>query len=120
MKHLQLEREAWLRALDYIQEENIYFKTNLAFIIKNDIDIQTLEEAEHFHSIFINNDSMIALLRHDILELSRMTTDKRNNKNNMDSNEEMQDKIRNAITLTEDEFNKLKMLFSAYLAKALL
>ncbi len=119
-KHLQLERETWLRTLDYMQQENIYFKTNLAYIIKNGVDASMLEQAEHFQSIFINKDTMIALLRNDISLLANNQEQGKATKENIDRRAAEQDEIRSGIATIEQEFSKLKILFAEYMAKALL
>ena len=115
---MQLERETWLRTLDYIQQENVFLKNNLAYIIKNGIDTPMPEQAEYFQNIFINKDTMIALLRHDILDLCSHAAGKE--RKNGDGPSTEQDKIRADMALIEREFRKLKNLFNMYQEQTLL
>lgn len=114
--HLQQERQTWLRTLDYIQQETIHLKNQLAEIIKTDIQNGLLEKAEYFQSEFLNKDTVIALLRYDIAkqnnaEVSGPDTEKRITKK--------QDKLRSDMEKMEKEFSRLKFDFNNYLAQAL-
>lgn len=100
----QEERYTWLRMLDVIQQENIELKNQLAEMIKNDIGRKSLERAEYYQNEFLNKDTIIALLRHDIV--------RQNNTEKL-----KQEKLRRDMDLMGKEFNRLKTEFSNYLVK---
>lgn len=111
------EQQKWLRTLDYLQQENIFLKNQLANIIKNDISSVSLEKAEYFQNEFLNKDAVIALIRYDIAKQSKATT-------NLDPEAERKtakrhEKLRSDIEKMEKEFNRLKHDFSTYIAKGL-
>lgn len=63
------ETNAWLRTLDYLQQENIHMKTRLAAIVKANLSPEMLEKIEYFQNAFLNKDTVIAFLRRDINKL---------------------------------------------------
>lgn len=109
-KYLQWERDAWLRMLEYIGQENIVFKNTLAEVVRKDIGKDVLEQAEQFQNIFIYRDTVIALTRHIIAVQDKpykyITA--------------QQDKIRTDMAEIEKDFLLLKLRFGNYLADALL
>jgi hypothetical protein len=108
------ERQAWLRSLDFIQQETIHLKNNLAIIIKNDIDSALLENAEFFQNEFIKKDTVISLLRHDIAKQAKMP--------DIDDKiaEEKQEKLRHDMEKVEKELSRLKFEYNNCLAKTLI
>jgi hypothetical protein len=100
----QEERYIWLRALDIIQQENIELKNQLAEMMKHDIEIKALEKAEYYQNEFLNKDTVIALLRHDIIKQTNTEPNK-------------QDKLRKDMDMMSKEFRRLKLEFNNYLAK---
>jgi hypothetical protein len=64
------EISTWLRMLDYQQQENVYMKTRIAEMVKHSVSRETLERLEHYQNLFLNKDTVIALLRRDIMQLA--------------------------------------------------
>ena len=56
----------WLNVLAGLEKENIEMKARLALILKNSVSRSFIDTAESFQQIFIDNDQMISILRHDI------------------------------------------------------
>ena len=65
----KFEINAWLRTLDYLQQENIHMKTHLAEVLKAHVNETTLEKAEYYQNVFLNKDTVIAFMRRDINKL---------------------------------------------------
>lgn len=101
---LQEERYTWLHALDIIQQENIELKNQLAERMKNDIGRKALEKAEYYQNEFLNKDTIIILLRRDIIKQSSSEPSKL-------------DKLRKDMELMGKEFSRLKTEFNNYLAR---
>jgi hypothetical protein len=115
-KQLQCEVDAWLRMLIFLKEENVYLKTRLADIAQVRFDKNFLDEAEKFQASFINNDTIIALLKNDILTHSRLSaryTDL-NNTYNIPAN---QKELREDMEKLEKEFRRLTVEFNNYADK---
>lgn len=67
---LKQEQEVWLKTLERLRLENLLLKNRLIEIIRKDISKDQLEKAEFFQGLFLDKDTVIALLRRDI---ARMT-----------------------------------------------
>jgi|SRR5690606_34842631 len=104
------EINAWLRTLDYLQQENIYMKTRLAETMKDQVNSATLEKAEYYQSAFINKDTVIAFLRQDILQFQE---------NNIPEAEarERKNVLQADMQKMEKEFAKLKFEFNDFIQK---
>lgn len=113
----QEEQQKWLRTLDYLQQENIFLKNQLANIIKNDISSVSLEKAEYFQNEFLNKDAVIALIRYDIVKQNKSNTslDPETERKSVKRHE----KLRSDIEKMEKEFSRLKHDFSVYLTKGI-
>lgn len=69
MDTFQKEADGWKQMLDCIIKENINLKIRLAGILTERIDQQeNIERAEAYQTRFIQNDVIIGLIRHDIVE----------------------------------------------------
>ena len=67
---LKQEQEVWLKTLERLRLENLLLKNRLIEVIRKDISKEQLEKAEFFQGLFLDKDTVIALLRRDI---ARMT-----------------------------------------------
>ncbi len=105
------ERDSWLKILNVIQQENIFFKHNLANLLKNDIKPDTLEKGEQFQNQFLNMDTVIAILRHDVAVLNNLLGDE-------GTPDDTQEKLRTSIKKMETEFAQLQSKFNGYLCAA--
>jgi len=118
-RHLKQERQTWLRTLDYIQVEHVLLKNCLSDILKNDITAEVLEEVEYFQNQFINNDTIIALLRRDIAGLNKLSEFSAVADTDFTKLYKKQGKLRADIELMELGFIRLKFKFQSYFAEAL-
>jgi len=117
IKNLKNEIDTWVRALNYIQEENIFLKNRLSEIIKNDVSEAALEQFEYFQNQLINKDTITGLLRHDIADHCRSLEDPEQQSVNFSIILNKQDHFRKDINTMEKDFNKLKVEFNRYLAQ---
>ncbi len=67
MEHYRQELSAWVRTLDYHQQENVHLKNLLAEILK-DSSQELPDKVEYYQNRLINNDTLLAIIRHDIRE----------------------------------------------------
>lgn len=107
----QEERYRWLRLLDGIQQENIDLKNRLAELIKNEVGAKVLEKAEYYQNQFLNKDTVIALLRHDIVKQNQLDSDIVDYSWLSNKHE----RLRRDVELMEKEFTRLKTEFNKYI-----
>jgi FtsZ-binding cell division protein ZapB len=100
------EINAWLRTLDYLQQENIYMKNRIADVIQHTASTDVLEKMEHYQNFFLNKDTVITFLRRDIREL-----EKRKN----GELPAMMKTLRSDMEMMEKEFSHLKTDFNNYM-----
>src|SRR5689334_17986371 len=116
LKQLQFENNSWKRLLGFMMDENIHLKNRIAEILKNDVDKNLVEEIENFHNNFIRQDELIGLLRNDAAELDRLLLREIFEDGKIiEQIDEQLKKLRNNISITEKQFNKLKLEFTNYL-----
>jgi hypothetical protein len=120
MQQFQYEAETWKRLLEFLQAENVFLKTRLAQITKNDIQNNLLEDAEYFQNYFIEEDDTLALLRRhvaaqDTLLKRELFEDGLIIKEVI----KQQKKLRKEIEQSEQRFNKLKFEFNNFLSENL-
>lgn len=115
---LQYEIASWKRLLDFIINENIYFKIQLSVVLKGKIDPQMLEESEGLQNRFIKEDEWVGLLRSEVAELEQMLN--KTIAENQVSNDQLDQnvkKLRNSIHNTEKQFETLREAFISYLSE---
>jgi hypothetical protein len=114
----QYEIASWKRLLDFIINENVYLKNQLAVVLKGKIDHQMLEESESLQNRFINEDEWVGLLRNEIAEVEKMLN-KAIAENQLGSIQFDQSvsKLRNSIYNTEKQFEALRTTFINYLSE---
>ena len=110
--NLQLEQTryeitTWLRALEYQQQENVYMKTHIAEVVKNNVTKYALCQLEHYQNLFLDKDAVIALLRCDILHLL--------NQLKVDDVQIRVNSLRIDIQKMEQDFNLLRIGFNEYM-----
>jgi len=118
-KQLQLEREAWLRTLDYIRQENVFLKNRLADIVKNKMNVKMLEQAEYFQSLLINKDTTIAFLRYEIGRQNKYAELETESTGYLHKIVKRQDALRTDMEKMDKEISRVNILFSDYMAEAL-
>ena len=117
-KYLKNEQLVWLRALDFIQYENVFLKNTIVDILKNGKGDSSLEEIEYFQNQFLNKDAIISLLRRDIA-MQNKHAEKELAEGNTISEKilKKQDSLRDDMFKMEKEFSQLKYSFNKYLSK---
>jgi hypothetical protein len=114
------ENETWKRLLEFIQVENVFLKTRLAKIMKEDTGNQLLEQAEYFQNQFISEDEVIALLRKEVADQEDLLTrEVFEDGAIIKSVIRGQKKLQKEIEIVEQKFNKLKFEFNNYLSENL-
>ncbi len=116
-QHYIHELDTWLRALEYLREENVHLKNHLSNIAVHDLDRSLLDRVEYFQNQFLNKDALIALLRHEIADQKR-TAEKSKDDHHFHEPDttRRQDKLRRDMETTEREFNKLKSEFNRFVS----
>lgn len=116
----QHETESWKRLLEFLQVENVFLKTRLAQITREDVDNELLEQSEYFQNQFIREDEMISVMRHDVSEQdSWLTREVFEDGAIIKEVTRRQKKLRREIEIAEQKFNKLKFEFNNYLSENL-
>lgn len=106
------EIKGWIRTLDYLQQENIHMKNQIADILSLNAAPNVLDRIEQYNNLFLNKDTVIAFLRRDIKKLQE---------NNI-SPEEFHKKrvtLRYDMEKMEKEFGNLKYNFTNYIHEVL-
>ena len=110
------ETLTWNRAMDFYLQENAFFKTRLAQVLENDININLLEKAEYFQSCFVSNDEGIKELKLDIDSLQRLIRLVTEGRNETEAEIEKRfKKIDKEIGHFYKGFENLKLTFNEYL-----
>ncbi len=67
IRQWQYESAGWKRVLDFIMQENVFSKNRLSEILKSSAgDAEMLNDAEMFLERFIQQETLVKLLRSDI------------------------------------------------------
>lgn len=73
------ETSDWLHLLEYLQQEIVYMKTQLAEIVRGNVTKDVLAQLEHYQNMFLTKDTVIAFFRKDVLLLrQRINADSNN------------------------------------------
>jgi hypothetical protein len=72
IKQLEFESDTWKRQLAFMVDENIHMKARLVEVLKDKQYAPSLEAAEAFQNQFIEQDSMIGILRNNVAEFDRL------------------------------------------------
>jgi len=96
-EQVRYEVNAWLRMLDFQQQESAYMKTRIAEVAKEKSESEVLKMLEYYQNMFVNKEAVIALLRRDILSIS----EKRN------------DRTRNALEALHLDMHRMEQEFSS-------
>ena len=68
---LQSESATWKRLLAFLIDENIHLKNRISEILKVDCDSRLLARLETFQTSFIYTDTMVAIIRNDVVEFDK-------------------------------------------------
>lgn len=108
-EHLKQEQTSWLKTLERLRLENLLLKNKLIEIVKKDISKEQLERAEFFQGLFLDKDTVIALLRRDIARQASKSTHPEKNGYLQDQN-----KLKEDVYRMEKEFSAVKEEFNRF------
>jgi len=115
LQQFKHENESWKRMLEFMQQENVHFKTRLAEVLQKDVQKDFLDKAEYFQSGFLQFDERIAFLRRDISVFNKLFLTELFHNGHLNELELKQKRLRKEIEAEEKKFNKLKGEFNNYL-----
>ncbi|PZR25550.1 MAG: hypothetical protein DI535_17850 [Citrobacter freundii] len=72
IRQLEYESNTWKRQIALMVDENIYMKARLVEILREQERRSSLEAAEGFQNEFIEQDSVISVLKNGIAEFDRL------------------------------------------------
>jgi hypothetical protein len=104
------EATGWLRILDHLRQEHVRLKNRIADFIRNDVNNNTLDQAELMLNSIINKEAAIALLKSDVVRHL-------NEKANEDA-AQTQAQLREDIRKMESELQRLAAELTAYIESA--
>lgn len=103
------ETSDWLHLLEYLQQEIVYMKTQLAEIVRGNVTKDVLAQLEHYQNMFLTKDTVIAFFRKDVLLLRQRI--------NADSNDVPEiGTLRKDIDKLAREFSSLRNNYQQYAA----
>jgi hypothetical protein len=109
------EIDSLFRTLVYLKQENIFLKNRLSEVIK-DINIDDMQKIEEFQSRFLNKDTIMSIIQHDISLQKKLLTTASNEKGITDTILKKQKKLRDETELLEKKLIVLRTSFNTYLA----
>ncbi|GAB2806611.1 hypothetical protein [Ferruginibacter profundus] len=111
------EINSFKRSLNFLMEENIFFKDRLSQILKSNVNKKMLEKLEVFQSRFITEDELIGLLRNDVADVETLLHRQELSHDDPDSDEigKMIRKLSYNTENIEKQFLKLKYEFNSFL-----
>ncbi len=112
-EHFKQEQAAWLKTLERLRLENLLLKNKLIEIIKKEISKEQLEKAEFFQGLFLDKDTVIALLRRDIARQAAKSIPLVPEKNGYQYE---QSKLKEDVYRMEKEFSAVKEAFNRFVA----
>lgn len=107
-EHLKQEQTSWLKTLERLRLENLLLKNKLIEIVKKDISKEQLEKAEFFQGLFLDKDTVIALLRRDIARQAAKPIHMQN------GYLKDQNKLKEDVCRMEKEFSTVKEEFNRF------
>ena len=110
---LKQEQEVWLKTLERLRLENLLLKNRLIEVIRKDISKEQLEKAEFFQGLFLDKDTVIALLRRDIARMAARIVPVLPERNGYMAE---RNKLREDIYRMEMEFSAVKDQFNRFVA----
>lgn len=109
------EMDSLFRTLVYLKQENNFLKNRLSEVIK-DISIADMQKIEEFQSRFLNKDTIISIIQHDISLQKKLLTTALKEKGITDTMQKKQTKLRDETEFLEKKLIALRTSFNTYLA----
>jgi hypothetical protein len=120
LEELKTTQESWKKDLKALEDENIYFKTRLANILKSEPAREQLEVLEYFQNRFLKTDEQISLLRHEIREQQYLLQPTSGtNGLQLRKTIDMQKKLEVKIIIIRENADNLRAAFNDFLSENL-
>ena len=121
-KQFLFENDACIRLIEFIKQENTFFKTRLSEVINQIHDKKGLEQAEIFHNQFIIKDD---LLDHVIYDLKKESDKWRNLKLKFSDTSfsdlvKIHNHLKDQVSLIERDYMLVKSDYNTYLSSLLI
>lgn len=115
---LEFECSYWKRLLEFIQLENAYCKTRLSELIRTaDGDSEFMEQAEFYNNYYLQQDTHLQLLKHDVRNFARLVDrEKFEDGAIIKQVQGTRHKLGHEIEKLENEFSQTKKRFNSFLA----
>lgn len=118
LEELITTQETWKKALKALEDENIYFKTRLAHILKTEPAKEQLEVLEYFQNRFLKTDEQISLLRHEIREQQYLLhPTSHTNGLQLRKTLDIQKRLEVKIIILRENFDNLRLSFNEFLTE---
>ena len=116
MKQMEYEIDSWLRTLEFVKEENTLLKHRLAEMVRLNTDKHQIRQAEEFQKFFLDNDTIIAMLKNDIHKHRQLLAENGYNDEASKKNaRKFQQILRGDMDKFEKNFSGLQLDFNTYL-----
>lgn len=114
------ELNAWLRALAFMQDETANLKNRMAEVVSDNLDRSALPQMENYQNLFLQEDAIIALLKHDVQQQINLLQIKANRGDHFEMQVvNNQFRIRSEMQKAERQFNQLRFDFNRYVSDVL-
>lgn len=117
IRQLEYEMGTWKRQLTFMTDENIHMKIRLVEILREELsDPSSLEGAESFQTLFIEQDSVIDVLRSQVAEFGRLLKHELFEEGNLSQSVLTEHKrLEAGINTAKNNFDNLKHRFNRYI-----
>lgn len=103
-----------------MQDETANLKNRMAEVVSNNMDRSVLPQMENYQNLFLQEDVIMALLKHDVQQQIKLLQIQADGGDHFEKQvESNQLRIRNEMEKAEREFNKLRSDFNSYVSDAL-
>ena len=113
----QFEIHSWIRLVEFLNQENTYFKTRLSEVIDQIKDKESLALAEHFQNLFIIKDDVYDHVIHDLKKQAHKWKDINlaSSKETMDELVKTQKNLREQLGFIERDHGLITKDYNTYL-----
>jgi hypothetical protein len=117
MKQLEFENDTWMRTLEFIQSESAYAKNILAEVIRSNTgNPEFLDEAEFYQNHYIQQDTLVSLLKNDLRSFKKLLDRERFEDGNIIKHVQgTRRRLKDEIEKLEYQFNDTKKRFGDFL-----
>ena len=114
------ELNTWLRALAFMQDETANLKNRMAEVVSDNLDRSVLPQMENYQNLFLQEDAILALLKHDVQQQINLLQIKADGGDHFEKQVvKNQLRIRSEMQKAERQFNQLRSDFNGYVSDAL-